>query len=144
MEKNIEEKNNNTFVAVLGIIFLLVMGYIIVNAMTNDEPITTINQENVDVTPSANNNVIEENTTRNDTVDDSGVAFTIDVADLTAEQQTMLRAAGLNQSQIVVTNKMKTCAEERLGAERVNAFSRGEKPTVGEWSTLLICYNQDK
>jgi hypothetical protein len=70
-------------------------------------------------------------------------AFTIKVADLPTEQQSVLRTTGFDGEEIVITNAMKTCAERNISSERMAALVDGELPTMVEAGQLLVCYNQD-
>jgi hypothetical protein len=70
-------------------------------------------------------------------------AFAINVSDLSAEQQTMLMAAGFSGgNEIVITTTMNTCAENSIGVERTSAIATGAKPSFSEGAQLLVCYNQ--
>ena len=154
MEKNGTQKSSSTLVTVIGIVVLLVVAYVIMNAMTTtngakpitNQPTTTIeytsNQTNPSSTVGANTLAPSGTSSASTTDSDSATAFTIKVANLPSPQQTMLRSAGFNGDVIIITNKMKACAESSLGADRIAAVSRGEKPTVIEAAKLMICYNE--
>lgn len=91
------------------------------------------------VTGGAGSQRTQEATTE---TDGAATAFTINIADLPDEQKTMVRAAGINGEQIVVTNDMKACAESGVGVARTQAIAGDDKPTMFVGAKLVTCYNR--
>lgn len=164
-----KQSTNTTVVTVLVLLLLLTLGFFIFRAFagdtlntmlgTNMSTSTNENQMNdsntnddmsgvqstSDSASQTNPGVtsVSENSNTPDTNTDQDKAFAIKVADLSTEQQAMLSSTGFGvDDEIIITNKMKTCAETSIGVERTKALTIGEKPTFIEGAKLLVCYNQ--
>lgn len=81
-------------------------------------------------------------TTVNTGMNSTDVAFRIQMSSLSSEQQAMLRTAGISGSEIAITNEMKTCAEQSIGAGRTAEIADGAKPSIIESGKLIVCYNR--
>ncbi len=81
-------------------------------------------------------------TTVNSTTNADDVAFTVPVGSLSSEQQAMLKTAGVTGTEIEITNGMKTCAEQSIGAGRTAEIAGGAKPSLVESGKLIVCYNR--
>ncbi len=64
--------------------------------------------------------------------------FTIDIATLPESQQAILETLGFSDT-ITFTEEMVSCAEEKLGAARVEEFIGGAAPSVLEATKLVPC-----
>ena len=70
------------------------------------------------------------------------VAFTVQMSSLSTEQQAILRTAGIIESEIEITNEMRTCADKSIGTNRVVEIAGGAKPSLIESGKLIVCYNR--
>ena len=75
--------------------------------------------------------------TQNENVPENGIALS--TLPLTEVQKKALRAANIDVDTFIITPPMLTCASEKVGAQRVDAFSTGEAPTLIEITKLLPC-----
>ena len=80
-------------------------------------------------------------TTVNTSMNSDDVAFRVSVISLSPEQQAMLKTAGVTGAEIEITNGMKTCAEQSIGAGRTAEIAGGAKPSLVESGKLIVCYN---
>ena len=72
--------------------------------------------------------------------DGSGRApITIQVSDLSDSQQQMLRSLGFTASSYTITAEMRTCAESKIGAARLDQIADGASPTSIEAVALIPC-----
>jgi hypothetical protein len=140
---------NNSGGLIVGIIIVIViligLAYVIENSTTDTvgEMNKNANQMNSDRNTTPDNSVDTYITTTSTTTGaPTDTAFTIKTNDLSMEQKAMLATAGIDGDEIVITNQMKTCAEQSIGVDRTAAFAGGEKPTVMEAGKLLVCYNK--
>lgn len=160
--------NNSIVLPVVVILALLLLGFIVYAAMTNKSlekmlgaynSSTTNNYVVDDAENSINSNDTNSNSEKTDDTNgmtdtsatpesnqfanDDQTAFAVKVADLSSNQQAVLKVAGFSATdEIVITNKMKACAESSIGTERTAAMAQGDKPTFTEGAQLLICYNE--
>ena len=58
---------------------------------------------------------------------------------LTPTQQTLVEKMGLEGDSIVITPAMISCADEALGADRVEAIVAGDSPSILESISLVGC-----
>lgn len=72
---------------------------------------------------------------------ESDVAFTLRLQNLSVEQRAFLRLKGIDGDEIQVTNGMVTCAEAKLGRDRVVAIRNGASLSMSEQIQLLACYD---
>jgi hypothetical protein len=70
----------------------------------------------------------------------SEVIFTIDVSSLGATEKAFLASAGISGDSINVTAAMFTCAEEKLGTDRITEIQNGATPSAIEGVSLVGCY----
>lgn len=75
--------------------------------------------------------------------DPNEVAFTIEVATLSAAQRTALRTAGVSGDELVITKGMIACSEAEIGAERMVAIQNGETPSISEGVAIVGCYSSN-
>lgn len=59
---------------------------------------------------------------------------------LSAGQQKLLSALGVDTSQIVITPAMIACAEAKVGSARLKEIEGGATPSFTEGLSLLACY----
>jgi len=71
---------------------------------------------------------------------DSEVIFTIDMSSLGAAEKAFLASAGISGDSIDVTAAMYTCAEAKLGTERITEIQNGAAPSAAEGVSLVGCY----
>lgn len=65
---------------------------------------------------------------------------TIDASLMSDGQRQMLETLGVDTDSITVTPKMVSCADARVGADRMVAIRAGDTPTVIEGTKLMACY----
>lgn len=65
--------------------------------------------------------------------------ITVKASDLSKTQQKALDAVGLGDASITITPEMVACAEDAIGADRVNDLMGGAAPTPLESVKLLPC-----
>jgi len=70
----------------------------------------------------------------------SEVIFTIDVSSLGATEKAFLASAGISGDSINVTAAMFTCAEAKLGTDRITEIQNGATPSAIEGVSLVGCY----
>ncbi len=58
---------------------------------------------------------------------------------LGSAQKKALEAVGIDTETFIISNEMLTCAEDKLGAQRIAGFVAGEAPSVIETGKLLPC-----
>lgn len=76
----------------------------------------------------------------NDNGDGSGVAFTINIEELSESQQVLVRSMGVDGNEIVVTNVMYSCAVAKVGENRLIEIKNGATPAFSEGASLMACY----
>ncbi|MFZ2886613.1 MAG: hypothetical protein WA021_02210 [Minisyncoccia bacterium] len=64
----------------------------------------------------------------------------VKTTNLSAGQQKLLSALGIDASQIVITPAMIACAEAKLGAAWLKEIEGGATPTFSEGVSLYACY----
>ena len=112
---------------------------------TNDSMRDTSNNTNNNPTNTTNTTITStttSTTTVNTAMNPTDVAFRVQMSSLSPEQQAMLRTAGISGSEIAITNEMKTCAEQSIGAGRTAEIAGGAKPSIIESGKLIVCYNR--
>lgn len=140
--------NNNVLAAVVGII-IIIIGFIIYGAMTDDSEMNT-DEVTATTTRSATNAEVEAQLEREaefraereaEEAKEQEVAFTIEVANLPEDQQAALKAMGMNDTSIEITNAMLTCARVDMSETRVKEIEDGASVTASEGIKLVSCYN---
>lgn len=63
----------------------------------------------------------------------------IDTSSVTDDQKALAEKVGINLDEVVITKEMISCAEQKLGAERLQEISDGDSPTTIESISLLGC-----
>ncbi|MBY0310155.1 hypothetical protein K2Q16_03355 [Patescibacteria group bacterium] len=148
---NTSDRGSNEWVIILVIGAVLVIGVVAYSITRNDGTDTADLVTNIMVPDNAADN---ENTaaatpppitTASGTVsgsvqNDSDVAFTLQLEDLSVEQRAFLKLRGIDGDEIQVTNRMLSCAEGKLGRDRVVAIRNGASMSMGEKVDLLGCY----
>ena len=107
---------------------------------TNDSMGNT--NSNTNTTNTSMTSTTTSTTTVNTQMNPDEVAFRVPLASLSAEQQAMLKTAGITGTEIAITNEMKTCAEQSIGASRTAEIAGGAKPSLIESGKLIVCYNR--
>lgn len=81
-------------------------------------------------------------TTADNTDDGAGdeVIFTIDMSSLGATEKAFLASAGITGDSINVTASMYSCAEAKLGTQRITEIKNGATPSAAEGVKLVGCY----
>jgi uncharacterized protein YggE len=142
--------NNNIIVAVIAVV-IVIIGFLIYGAMSNESE-TDTNVVTATTTRSATSAEVEaqleiEAEARAEREAKEAkeakakeVAFIIEVANLPEAQQTALKAAGVNETSIEITNAMLTCARVDMSETRVNEIKGGASVTVNEGIKLVSCY----
>lgn len=74
------------------------------------------------------------------TADSAGTGFKVDPGTLSEGQKTFLQTAGVDPNNLVITPEMITCAEAKIGAERMTAIKNGDSPSITEGIALAACY----
>lgn len=69
------------------------------------------------------------------------VAFTIDVTKLPEAQQLSLKAMGMKDTKIEITNAVMTCAKADMSDSRMAEIIEGASVTMSEGIKLVSCYN---
>lgn len=140
--------NNNVLVGIVGII-IIIIGFIIYGAMTDDSEMNT-DEVTATTTRSATNAEVEAQLEREaefraereaEEAKAQEVAFTIEVANLPEDQQAALKAMGMNDTSIEITNAMLTCARVDMSETRVKEIEDGASVTASEGIKLVSCYN---
>ncbi len=152
-------QNNDNSGVIVGVVLLIIIlailfgtawGQSLRNSMgLADDTVATSTRVNTNNSTRDNNstNTTIMSTTTSTTTVNSGmkptdVAFRVQMSSLSPEQQAILRTAGISGSEIEITNAMKTCAEQSIGASRTAEIAGGAKPSIIESGKLIICYNK--
>lgn len=118
---------NNTVVIVALLILTLVTGVLIGRASVS----STVA---LDTSPST----VTRTSTESGTA--QGDAATVDTANLTEGQRSMLGALGIDADTVTITPEMVACAEASLGTARIEEIKNGATPNVIEGGKLMACY----
>lgn len=139
-------------VILLAILFGTAWGQSLRSGLGLGDPINSTSTRN-NTNDSMGNNTVNSNptnttisnttTSANTVTNPDDVAFRVQMSSLSPEQQTMLKTAGITGSEIEITNAMKTCAEQSIGASRTAEIAGGAKPSIIESGKLIICYNSN-
>jgi len=136
-----ENNNMNPVVIIISLVIGAVIGYFVGTFTADTEVGTTVQdagtqfQENVEQIDLQPDTVV--------TPQDDEEVFTISMSQLSDDQQTILRTAGVDDDEIVITRAMVVCAEAELGAQRVAEIEDGATITMSEGVTLVACYNDN-
>ncbi len=109
--------------AILIIVAMGVVGYVWFKIQQNISSDTAFTPS--DQTPIAN------------TIPEEGIK--IDTSSLTDDQKALAEKVGINLDEVVITQEMVSCAEQKLGAERAQEIADGDSPTALESVSLLGC-----
>ncbi len=63
----------------------------------------------------------------------------IDTSKVTEEQKELAKKVGVDLNEVVITEEMISCAQEKLGTERIQEITGGDNPTTLESISLLGC-----
>jgi len=69
---------------------------------------------------------------------DEGVSITPDV--LNDDQKQLLEKFGVDTENLIITDEMVRCAEEKVGAARLEEIKNGDTPSFVESLSLFGCY----
>jgi hypothetical protein len=143
---------NNTQTNYTPIIISLIVGVVIgfligtMAAGSTDNAALNTAQDRVPVSNDQNTTNTQPSGSNSDPVDSTLVegdanetAFAIQVGTLSAGQQTMLKAAGVDGDSINITKGMVACAEAEIGASRVVEIQNGAQMSMAESVTLIGC-----
>ena len=59
---------------------------------------------------------------------------------LTESQRDLLEMLGIDVNEVTITPEMITCAEAKVGRERLNEIANGATPSFAEGVSLISCY----
>lgn len=134
-------------------ILTLIIGFFAGMVATNPEDASSVlstmtestkDKDNAAATEASNNSASANNAapaaTQSNAPNGDAVAFTLSTDMLSDSQQTMLKAMGVEDSEIAVTYDMIACAEAKIGADRVEAIKNGASPSFAEGTQLMACY----
>lgn len=136
---------NNTVIAVVVGIIIIILGLLIFNTMKDESVEVPVNVNITNSTSSAETQVQKEvslEAQRQET-EAQKVAFTIDVTKLPEAQQLALKTMGVNETSIEITNAMVTCARADMSEERMAEIKDGATVSMGEGIKLISCYNEN-
>ncbi len=84
---------------------------------------------------------VSQSDSKQDTLEGAGEGgTTIDSSNMTDGQRNLMNALGLDPNNVTITSEMIVCAEEKLGASRVEEIKNGATPSFTEGASLVTCY----
>ncbi len=134
------------FIGILIAIGLYVSNYLLQKEpVTDPEPTVTeeVIEENTPEVEQMNENVSEPTAQSEDISSDSEISeegIQVDESLISDEQKELLERFGIDTSAITVTAEMIACAEEKVGAERIEEIKNGATPGFLEGLSLVTCY----
>ncbi len=138
--------DKNVLAIVIGII-VIIIGILVYGAMNDTDDTVPVTATSTPVTGSTTAQIEAQKQRdadqqkQRDEATAKMVAFTIDVTKLPEAQQTSLKAVGMNETSIDITNAMVTCAKTDLSDSRINEIKGGATTTVSEGIKFVSCYN---
>lgn len=113
-------------------VYFLVSSY-----LTPSTPVFEVREMGASTTKAAKETVKEKVENAAITIPEKGIPLSS--LTLSDEQKSLLGKVGINTQTFVLTNQMLSCANEKLGKDRVTSITAGASPTLFEVSKLLPC-----
>lgn len=125
-------------VIVIFLAIIILFGYFLLSQPV-EAPIKTQHDEEVQVLEekTAQNSALETETTPSST--EQAEKITINTESLSDSQKKALETVGI-EGDIEITPEMQSCAEAKVGKERLDEIIAGDSPTFIEGIQLVSCY----
>ena len=126
--------NNKTLLTIILMVVVFGVGFMLGRMTSSSGAIFTGNSNDTA-------NEVGQSDGKQDNLEGTGEgATTINSSNMTEGQRKFISALGLDPNNVTVTAEMIACAEEKLGAARVEEIKNGATPSLIEGGKLVVCY----